>query len=97
MNGQGIPATPAGLYAGPQPSDQEVAAIATALRKKASRMALIGFLWLAGGLAISLGSYAAAGPGESYTVFWGAALFGAFKFLRGLYYVADPAKLLPPQ
>ena len=92
MNGQELPA---GLYAGPRTSDQEVAAIATALRQKAQRVALVGFLWLAGGLAISIGSYAAADPGESYHVFWGAALFGAYKCIRGLFYMADPARLLP--
>lgn len=92
MNGQQLPA---GIYAGPQPSDREVAAIATALRQKAMRMALVGFLWLAGGLAVSIGSYLMADPGGTYHVFWGAALFGAYKFLRGLVYMADPAKLLP--
>lgn len=102
MNGQELPA---GISFGPQvaasqaaanqTADHEVAAIAKALRQKARQMALVGLLWFAGGLAISVGSYVAAEPGETYHVFWGAALFGAYKLIRGLYYMADPGKLLP--
>lgn len=92
------PGAQAGPWASPAASvAPDVAAIAKALRKKAQRMALVGFLWLAAGLAISIGSYLAAGPGESYTVMWGAAVFGAYKCIRGLYFMADPAKLLPPR
>lgn len=97
MTGQELPA---GIRFGPQPTadqaaDQHVAAIAKALRQKAQKMVLVGLLWFAGGLAISIGSYVAADPGETYHVFWGAALLGAYKLIRGLYYLADPAKLLP--
>jgi len=91
MKGQELPAE---AYAGTQPTDPEVARIAAALRQRAQRIALVGFVWLAGGVAVSLGSYAVAEPGESYSIFWGAALFGAYKFIRGLFYMADPAKLL---
>ena len=40
----------------------------------------IGLLWLAGGAAFTLFTYAAAGPGGTYVVTWGAMLYGAVKF-----------------
>ena len=92
MSAQEVPA--AGVHPTTQAVDPEIAALAQELRRRAQRIALVGFLWLAGGLGVSLGSYVAADPGETYHVFWGAAVFGAYKFIRGLYYVADPAKLL---
>lgn len=91
MSGHELPAS---FHYRPQPSQQEVAAIAKALRQRARRMALVGFLWLAAGLGISIGSYLAAPPGGTFTVLWGAAIFGAYKCVRGLYFMADPAKLL---
>lgn len=85
---------PAGLYRGPQPAEPHVTQIAAALRRRAQRMALVGFLWLLGGLGISIASWLLAPPGGTYQVFWGAALFGVYRCIRGLYYMADPSKLL---
>ena len=47
---------------------------------------LFGALWCIGGIAITAATYnAAASTGEgSYVVAWGAILFGAMQFFRGL-------------
>jgi hypothetical protein len=46
----------------------------------------IGLLGIAIGIAVTIGSYAAvAGKGGYYFIAWGAVLFGALSFLRGLY------------
>jgi hypothetical protein len=42
-----------------------------------------GFLWAAGGTAVTLATYEAASGGGAYVVAWGAIVFGAFDFLRG--------------
>lgn len=47
------------------------------------RHMLHGLLWLVGGLAVTLGTYHAAGAGGVFFVAWGAVLFGAIDFLRG--------------
>jgi len=44
-----------------------------------------GLLLLVVGVAITLGTWAAAAPGESYWVMWGAMAVGMFYILRGLY------------
>lgn len=55
-------------------------------RKKASTKDLvIGFLLLIVGVAITLGTWAAAKAGGSYWAMWGAMVVGMFYILRGLY------------
>jgi hypothetical protein len=55
-------------------------------RKQAGTKDLLwGFLFLIGGAAITLGTWAATKEGGSYWVMWGAMVFGAFYILRGLY------------
>lgn len=62
--------------------------------KNAARAEFVkGLLWLVGALAISGITYAAADPGGSYMLFWGAALYGGYRFLRGLYYFVNPGAL----
>lgn len=61
----------------------------------AARKSMIrGLLWCVGGVGVSIVAYAGSNPGERYPVFWGAAIFGGYQFLRGLYYVSNPMKLL---
>lgn len=43
-----------------------------------------GALWFIGGVLVTAISYSAASPGEMYLFAWGAILFGALQFLRGL-------------
>ena len=47
---------------------------------------LFGALWCVGGLVVTIGGYvlAAKNGGGSYMIFWGAVIFGAIQFFRGL-------------
>lgn len=53
---------------------------------KYKRHILYGFLWAGGGTAVTVYSYTAtaAEPGGVYLIAWGAILFGAIEFFRGL-------------
>jgi hypothetical protein len=54
-------------------------------KSTARRNMLVGFLWCAGGLAITAITYSSAsGSGGTYVVTWGAIIFGGFQFLQGL-------------
>lgn len=45
---------------------------------------LYGALWCVGGLAVTIWSYMAAEEGGRYVLAWGAVIFGAIQFFRGL-------------
>ena len=45
---------------------------------------LIGALWCGGGILVTVLTYSAASGGGSYVVAWGAILYGAFRFFRGI-------------
>jgi len=49
------------------------------------RRMLFGFLWAAGGTAVTVGTYEAAGEGGVFFIAWGAIIFGIIDFLRGLF------------
>jgi hypothetical protein len=54
-------------------------------RAKAGQGAMIsGALWCIGGIAVTAITYQAASGGGTYVVAWGAILFGAIQFFRGL-------------
>lgn len=68
---------------------------AIALRQKAAKEAkraeaksdmLYGALWCIGGLVVTIGSFvlADANGGGRYVVTWGAVIFGAYQFFRGV-------------
>lgn len=63
-------------------------------RRAAKRAMFIGSLWLLAAVAITLGTYVSAKPGEHYYIFAGAMFFGFWRFLRGVYYVIKPEALL---
>ena len=65
-----------------------------AARSAAKGELLKGFLWLVGGGLVSGITYLAADPGGTYVVFWGALAYGAFRFLRALYFWANPSALI---
>ena len=52
---------------------------------KYARHMLFGALWAIGGTIVTLWTYSAAGPGETYVIAWGAIGFGALDFLWGLF------------
>ena len=73
----------------PFPADTPEAAAAEpviddALRAAAQRQMLSGAITCVAGIVITIGSYAFAAPGGSYLVAWGAIVFGAIRFFRGL-------------
>ncbi len=43
-----------------------------------------GALWCIGGIAVTAITYSKAAPGGTYIVAWGAILFGAIQFFKGL-------------
>lgn len=45
---------------------------------------LQGALWCIGGTVVTVASYSAASSGGRYVVAWGAIVFGATPFFRGL-------------
>ena len=56
-----------------------------AKREAGSKNMLYGALWCIGGTVVTLVTYSSASEGDSYIVAWGAIIFGAIQFLRGLY------------
>ncbi len=61
---------------------------------QASKEALKGVLWFVGALLITLITFLGAEPGGSYYIFWGAMLYGVYRLIRGLYYLANPEALI---
>jgi hypothetical protein len=63
------------------------AAVAEAKRRAGRKNMLYGALWCIGGTAVTAATYQAAASssgGGHYVVAWGAILFGAIQFFRGL-------------
>lgn len=46
---------------------------------------LYGSLWCIGGLLVTFLTYSAASDGGTYVIAWGAVIFGAIQFFKGLY------------
>jgi len=53
--------------------------------EKHSRLMVSGALWAIGGTLVTAVTYNAAKDGGVYIIAWGAILFGALDFLRGLF------------
>jgi hypothetical protein len=58
-----------------------------AYRKVGVKNMLFGALWCFGGIVVTAMTYQAASNGGHYIIAWGAVLFGAIQFLRGLFQV----------
>ena len=54
------------------------------IRQAGQRNMLYGTLWWVGGIIVTALTYEAAKEGGSYIVAWGAVVFGAIQFFRGL-------------
>ncbi|MDP6634437.1 MAG: hypothetical protein QGG42_06040 [Phycisphaerae bacterium] len=74
--------------------DQEAAAVvvanlsrmrAEAVGEAGRRNMLYGALWCIGGIVVTAATYSAASGGGTYVVAWGAIVFGAIQFFRGLF------------
>lgn len=57
---------------------------AKAMSEAGRKNMLYGGLWCVGGIIVTAVTYGAAGGGGSYVVAWGAIIFGAIQFFRGL-------------
>jgi hypothetical protein len=63
-------------------------------RSAAQRMVYIGLAILVVGIVITVWTYAAAEEGGQFTVVYGAIIIGAIRMGQGLFYLANPARLL---
>lgn len=59
------------------------------------RNMVVGGLWCLGGIAVTIGTYALASGGGTYTVAWGAILFGLFQFIKGVIQAERYKELAP--
>jgi hypothetical protein len=55
-----------------------------AIQKAGKKNMLYGGLWCVGGIVVTAATYSAASNGGSYVVAWGAVIFGAIQFFRGV-------------
>ena len=46
---------------------------------------MYGALWCVGGILVTVLTYSAASDGGTYVIAWGAVIFGAIQFFKGLY------------
>jgi hypothetical protein len=67
-------------------------AMAKARQDAAQQNILHGALWCIAGIVVTAATYtaAASGGGGTYVVAWGAIIFGAIQFFRGLSQSAEP-------
>lgn len=54
-------------------------------REAGNKNMLYGALWCVGGLLVTILTYSAASDGGTYVVAWGAVIFGAIQFCKGLF------------
>jgi hypothetical protein len=53
-------------------------------QKAGRRNMIVGGLWCVGGILVTAITYSAASGGGTYIITWGAIIFGAIQFFRGL-------------
>ena len=63
-------------------------------KSAAKRMVWIGLAVLVVGIVITVVTYSAAAPGGRFIAAWGAILFGGIRMCQGLFYLANPTRLL---
>ena len=54
-------------------------------REAGNKNMLYGALWCVGGLLVTILTYSAVSDGGTYVVAWGAVIFGAIQFFKGLF------------
>jgi hypothetical protein len=54
------------------------------VNEQAKKNMLYGALWCIGGIVVTAATYSSAEGGGRYVVAWGAIIFGAIQFFRGL-------------
>ncbi len=58
--------------------------IIKARKERANKDMIYGALWCIGGTIVTVVTYSAASGGGTYVIAWGAILFGAIQFIKGL-------------
>lgn len=58
--------------------------VAEAIRSQGRKDLIVGAVWLALGTAVTVGTYATASRGGTYTVAYGAIAVGLFRIVRGI-------------
>lgn len=58
--------------------------IKSAKKSRANKDMLFGALWCVGGLIVTAVTYSSASGGGTYVVAWGAIIFGAIQFFKGV-------------
>jgi len=61
-----------------------MAQVVEAKKERASKDMIYGALWCIGGIIVTAATYQAARGGGTYVVAWGAIIFGAVQFIKGL-------------
>lgn len=70
----------------PEDADIVISNLQAQMRGVANKNMLYGALWCIGGLLVTALTYAAASEGGgTYVVTWGAVIFGAIQFFKGLF------------
>lgn len=64
--------------------DNLITEIGEAKKEAANKDMLWGAVWCIGGIIVTAVTYSNASGGGTYVVAWGAILFGAIQFLKGL-------------
>lgn len=54
------------------------------MNEQAKKNMIYGGLWAVGGTVVTVATMASASDGGHYVVAWGAIIFGAIQFFRGL-------------
>jgi hypothetical protein len=52
----------------------------------ANKNMIYGLLWAVGGIVATGATYSAASEGGTYVAFYGAVIYGGYRFLKGLFY-----------
>lgn len=55
-------------------------------KQKSNKNILYGALWCLGGLLLTWITYDSASEGGTYVITWGAIIFGAIQFLKGVFH-----------
>ena len=83
-----------GQFAGPAIGQADTGEALEGARGAAMRMVWVGLAFLVVGIAITVGTYVYAAPGGRYFAAYGPVLFGVIRLGQGLFYRANPARLL---
>jgi hypothetical protein len=67
--------------------------VAEVIRSQGRKDLIVGSVWLLIGTAVTVGTYAAARSGGSYTVAYGAVIIGLYRIVRGLQRMQTDVKL----